>query len=258
MTDRTAHFARRRALLLLTIWLFSCASMADGPSIGRVQVSIWPEYDDPGVLAIYEGRFKDASSFPIKTAFLVPKGAIINDACSLSHDGQHFCQLYTVKETEEFDEIEVYLPYPNFYLSYHFSAFSTEQDDRSFSHQIKLNHRVELMEVDIQQPLRSSAFSISPGGGKLKMSDGSSHFQYEFTDIAAGENRSFDIAYTKQDREPSVDIKYSRMTGPKVFSSPYETQRDFRLFVYLMFGTGLAGIALISLLLWRSRRAGVA
>src|SRR3989338_7673899 len=63
-------------------------------SIGRMKVSIMPEYDDPSVLAIYDGRFEEVSNYPIKTSFLIPRGSVISDACSLSHEGQHFCQLY--------------------------------------------------------------------------------------------------------------------------------------------------------------------
>jgi hypothetical protein len=218
-----------------------------------MQVAIWPEYDDPGVLAIYDGKFEDVTQFPIKTSFLVPKGAVINDACSLSHEGQHFCQLYTVKETPDFDEVEVYLPYPNFYLSFHFTAFDIAREKRAFSYRIKSNHSIDRLEVDIQQPLRSSEFQISPGDGQLKVTNDENHYYYAYDDVETSAERVFNIGYVKHDSMPSVDIKYSRMTGPKVFSSPYETQRNFRMFVYLMFGTGVGGVILLMLWLFRAR-----
>lgn len=88
-------------------------------SIGRMRVSIWPEHDDPSLLVIYDGRFEDVSSYPVTTSFLVPAGSVISDACSLSHEGQHFCQLYKTRNQGEFDEVSLTLPYPNFYLSFH-------------------------------------------------------------------------------------------------------------------------------------------
>jgi hypothetical protein len=233
--------------LLLSPWV-----VADDLSIGRMQVAIWSEYDDPSVLTIYDGRFEDVTRFPIKTSFLVPKGSIISDACSLSHDGQHFCQLYTIKNMPEYDEVEVYLPYPNFYLSFHFTPFDVSLEKRAFNYPIRSNHPIARLEVDIQQPLRSTEFHISPDDGQLKVTDNQNHFYYSYEDVGKHSEKAFGIEYTKQDIMPSVDIKYSRMTGPKIFSSPYETQRNFRMVVYLISGSGVSGVVL--LLLWLVRR----
>ena len=239
-------------VLLLAVCLLSALnSAADELSIGRMQVAIWPEYDDQTVLAIYEGRFEDVSRFPIKTSFPVPKGSIINDACSLSHEGQHFCQLYTINETPDFDEVQVYLPYPNFYLSFHYAAFDIANEKREFSHRIRSNHLVQRLDVDIQQPLRSEAFNLSPNDGELKVFNNENHYFFGYDDIEQGDSKTFDISYVKHDNKPSVDIKYSRMTGPKVFSSPYETQRNIRMIMYVAFGTGIVG--LFSLVLWLLR-----
>jgi hypothetical protein len=80
---------KKRLEILLIIYVLSGACFAaDDLSIGRMQVAIWSEYDDSSVLAIYDGRFQDVTQFPIKTSFLVPNGSIINDACSLPHEGK--------------------------------------------------------------------------------------------------------------------------------------------------------------------------
>ncbi len=65
----------------------SIADPAQDLTIGRMRVAIWPEYDDRSVLAIYDGKLDNASRYPLKTSFLVPKGSVINDACSLSFEG---------------------------------------------------------------------------------------------------------------------------------------------------------------------------
>lgn len=95
---RTKPLARVSVCLLLTLLIFSAPVYASDLSIGRMRVSIWPEYDDPGILAIYDGRFKDDTSFPAEAVFYIPEGASISDACSLSPKGQHFCQLFSQKK----------------------------------------------------------------------------------------------------------------------------------------------------------------
>ena len=231
-------------------------------SIGRMRVSIWPEYDDRSILAIYDGKLHGASSFPLKTSFLLPKGVVINDACSLSFEGQHFCQLYKTIDRGAFAEVRLLLPYPNFYLSFHTPQIDTEAERRELDYRIKTNHTIKTLNVDIQQPLRATEFTISPPAnaatsqaeGKLSMIRGFTHFGYTLADISEGQESTFKIAYLKTDPNPSVDIKYASMTGPKIWGSPYEVQRNVRTVIYILFGTGTLGISVVAVWFIRSRR----
>ncbi len=268
---RSTRYFSRLVLLLLTVLLFGCGEeeskrirINEAPedlSIGRMRVLIWPEYDDRSILAVYDGRFKDASSFPLTTSFLVPKGAIINDACSLSFEGQHFCQLYKTIDRGIYDEVRLLLPYPNFYLSFHTSPIDTGTANRSLDYRIKASHPIEAMEVDIQQPLRSAEFSISPvknAAASMKPSEarGFNHYAYTLKDVTKGEESLFKISYLKDDPNPSVDIKYATMTEPRVWVSPYETQKNVKTFVYILFGTSAFGLlaVIVGFILFRKRK----
>jgi hypothetical protein len=231
-------------------------------SVGRMRVAIWPEYDDRSMLVIYDGKLETGSSFPLETSFLIPRGALINDACSLSYDGQHFCQLYKTTNKGEYDEVRLTLPYPNFYLSFHTQAIDVEAEKRTLEYRIKASHPISTMEVDIQQPLRSTAFDITPptaaastrAPGSVSIVKGFNHFAYKLDDIPAGEQNVFAMKYVKRDPNPSVDIKYASMDGPRVWGSPYETQRHARTFVYALFGSGLLGVAAVLIWLIRVRK----
>lgn len=237
---------------------------AEGPDIGRMKVSIMPEYDDASVLAIYDGRFEGAASYPIKTSFLIPKGSVISDACSLSHEGRHFCQLYKTVNRGRYDEVSLLLPYPNYYLSFHTPRLDTSAERKEIQYPIKSNHRVRRMEVDIQQPLRSTAFSVSPPqnavlsgeGAAARASDGFSHVIYRLEDVGMNQEIAFSIGYLKSDPNPSVDIKYASMREPQTPETSYEDQRNIKTMIYLLFATGALGI--MALLAWylRSKRAG--
>ena len=225
-------------------------------------MAIWPEYDDRSVLAIYDGKLDDASRYPLKTSFLVPKGSVINDACSLSFEGQHFCQLYKTTDRGIYDEVRLLLPYPNFYLSFHTPQLNTEAERREFDYRIKANHRIKTMEVDIKQPLRATDFNISPprkavrsrAEAELSMVKGFKHFFYTLTSVSEGQEAVFEINYRKTDPNPSVDIKYASMTGPRVWGSPYETQRHVRGVVYILFGTAVLGLVAVAVWLFRFRK----
>ena len=230
--------------------------------IGRMKVAIMPEYDDPSVLAIYDGKFEDVSSYPIKTSFLIPKGSVISDACSLSHEGRHFCQLYKTVNRGEHDEVSLLLPYPNFYLSFHTPRFDAKGERKEFDYLIKANHPVKIMEVDIQQPLRSTAFNISPPGsaalseksGAISVIKGFNHFTYKLEGVSKGQESAFKIKYIKSDPKPSVDIKYTSMESPQTQGAPYETQRNIKAIIYILFGTGVFGIMAVVAWFFRSRK----
>lgn len=231
-------------------------------SIGRMKVSIMPEYDDPSVLAIYDGKFEEVSSYPIKTSFLIPKGSVISDACSLSHEGQHFCQLYKTINRGNHDEVSLLLPYPNFYLSFHTPQLDVKLEKKEIDYQIKANHPIKTMEIDIQQPLRSAAFNISPpknaalsqDNASISVIKGFSHSIYKLENIAKDQENEFKISYLKSDPQPSVDIKYTSMKEPQTPGTSYETQRNIKTVIYVLFGTG--AFAIMALVTWyfRSRK----
>lgn len=230
-------------------------------SIGRMKVAIMPEYDDPSVLVVYDGKFEEVSSYPIKTSFLIPKGSVISDACSLSHEGQHFCQLYRTVNRGAHDEVSLLLPYPNFYLSFHTPRLDIEKEKKELNYLIKANHPIKTLEIDIQQPLRSTEFKILPPGGAAHLEKGDAisvikgfnHFTYKLEGVAKGQESTFNIAYLKSDPNPSVDIKYTAMRTPQTQSAPYEGQRNIKAIIYVLFGTGVLCIAAVAAWFFRSR-----
>ena len=68
---------------------------------------------------------------------------------------------------------------------------------------------------------------------------GFEHYGYVFENVSKGKAIGFKIEYVKKDRLPSVDIKYSPMTEPKTWDSPYETPRRKWVILYVAGGVGL-------------------
>ncbi|MBI5286051.1 MAG: cytochrome c-type biogenesis protein CcmH [Deltaproteobacteria bacterium] len=223
-------------------------------TIGRMRVAIWPEYDDPGVLVIYDGRFKDDLAFPAETSFLIPKGAVISDACSLSPKGQHFCQLYKVIDYADVSEVRLKLPFPNFYLSFHIEPFEARKEEKQFRYIIKVNHPIDRLEVNIQRPLRSEGFKVTPEAIEKAEAKGFELYNYAFDNVPKGKVLGFKVEYVKKDTLSSVDIKYSPMAGPKVWGSPYETQKKVSTILYSVAGMG--ALLLIGLLWFLLRGRG--
>ena len=229
---------------LAYLFLFANQVLASDLSIGRMRVAIWPEYDDPGILAIYDGRFKDENLFPTETAFLIPADAAISDACSLSPKGQHFCQLYKQKNAGNNDEVSMKLPYPNFYLSFHINPFREKKDNRTFTYAIKVNHPTDKLEVEIQRPLRAEGFSIMPQPEEKTEKKGFEHYSYLFENVPKGKVLEFNVEYVKKDSQPSVNIKYSPMNQP----APAGIPAAVRPLTVIYIAGGVGVLAMIGLL----------
>lgn len=244
------------ALILSVFILYSQPAYASDLEIGRMRVAIWPEYDSAGVLFIYDGKFKDNGVFPTESSFLLPAGSVISDACSLSPKGQHFCQLYKQKNIGEADEVSMKLPYPNFYLSFHSDPFAASGEKRVLNHTIKANHKIDKLEIDIQSPLRAEGFGISkPEGFEVSDKKGFTHYEKVFEGVEKGQVIEVSIEYSKPDRTPSVDIKYTPMSAPENANapSPYQRQKSVLVLGYVTAGAGLVLLIGLMYLVFRSK-----
>lgn len=267
---RLAHLAAGALLALLLAGCGDRGGPGDGVDsgkllIGRMKVALMPEYDDPSMLVIYDGRFAQAPGYPLKTSFLIPKGAVISDACSLSHEGQHFCQLYQIKSRGEHDEVSLTLPYPNFYLAFHTAERAGAAPQKAVDYVIKANHAIQTLEIDIQEPLKSSAFSVTapkdarppqdqPGSSLIR---GFQHQFYRMENVAYAQEARFQLRYEKSDPGPSVDLKYTSMRPQQLGSAPYEAQRNAKVLVYALFGSGaLVVLALGAWFFWKRKKTG--
>lgn len=237
----------RRGLLLAFLFILivtgcdekskSGDSSTPGLKIGRMKVSIWPEYDTQGVLVIYEGKFADKDRFPARASFIFPKGVKeLTDACSLSPQGQHFCQLYEVLQKENHSEATLKLPYADFFIDFQYNPFN-RGEKRDFEYTILSKYPIGFLEVNVQQPLRSSEFNVTPISLNETQDKGFRYLHYTYEDVSEGKEISFLVSYTKQDSRPSVDIKFSSMTQPGTLSSN-------RGFIILLIG----GVLLLVLL----------
>jgi len=189
--------------------------------IGRMKVTLMPEYESPGVLVIQEGKFTDLTAFPAYVRFNLPmKVTKLTDTCSLSPGGQHFCQLYDIKTEGGKKFVNIGLPYSGFFVDYKYVPFSVKANSkREFTYTIEVPYYIHTLEVHIQEPYRSSNFTISPAGGEPYEKNDFKYLKYVYKHVKLGEQKIFKIAYFKVDAQPSVDIKYTGMAKTGVFQN---------------------------------------
>src|SRR3990170_7655084 len=190
-------------------------SNASDLKIGRMKVSIMPEYESPDVLVVYEGKFADKDAFPNQVNFTLPKGVTkLTDVCSLSPGGQHFCQLYNIIDKGEYNETSVKLPYSDFFIDFKYSPFKVKSGKfvRDFEYIIKSIYPVDILEVSIQEPLRTKDFELFPKPLNKVSKKDLNYYNYTLKDVKQGQDIKFKIKYIKEDNRSSVNIKFSAMS----------------------------------------------
>ena len=188
---------------------------SDNPlTIKTMKLSVWPEYDDPRVLVIYQGEFADGSAFPQPVMFPVPLGSEINQVCAIKQPGdEHLCQLYDTKSNQDNLEISYTLPIPTYFLEYYWDGIKG-QPDKSFIYKYVSPYAIDRLEVDVQQPLKATDFKLGQTYASVTSdSTGMKYYHYVFNDVKQGQVISLDASYTKPDNKPSVAKKETSGVG---------------------------------------------
>lgn len=188
------------------------ASAEDGPRFKRIKVSIWPEYDAPSVLVMYQGDLADDVQTPATVRYTLPQGAKVHAAAEIDASGQYLEVTPQVVEGE------------NPGASYTFNQRSTQFEfyfqpvdgagRREIAYTVRVPGPTGLLQVEVQKPLRATNF-VAPPGASATYSDkeGFQYQRYDYNDVAAGREIALQIAYDKPDAEPSVKPQQTQPGG---------------------------------------------
>lgn len=207
---------RRRALiggdLILALALFTALSMllvrpvaADETlSINKLKVQVMPEYDEPRVLVIYQGEFDGPADFNKKVSFKLPKDADVAEVCGLKKpNDEHLCQLYETTRADDGLILTYNLPVRDFYFEFYYNPVQGA-GERNIDFNFVGTYKTESLELEVQQPLRSSDFKLQPEAQQVSDAQGFKHYTYSFQKVEPEKPVLLKMSYSKQDSNPSV------------------------------------------------------
>ena len=175
-------------------------------SFKNVQLWINPEYDDPRLLVMLEGKI-DGVEAPARVRFLVPKAAEMYSAGSMDAQG-----VYSGGPPDRqpsgipgWDEISYEVKTDTFRVEY-YDSIILGNPEKSISYDFRCLYPISGLEVIVQQPRKASDFTAKPAGQGFVDNHGFNSFQYTYAGLDEGLPLHFDITYKKSDRRPSLDI----------------------------------------------------
>lgn len=178
---------------------------ATGLTMTRVRLSIWPEYDEPRVLVILRGEMAPRQAFPGTITLPLPKGAEIIGAGIISDQDQLLVHPHHVVPGDTLDSLQLNLPTPRFFVEFYYQPFATSTAEKRFTYSSPATYPIELLEVEIQQPLQAVHFTVEPPAMERRTDPQKfTYHQYVYRDVSQGQSHTFQIDYTKTSATPSV------------------------------------------------------
>lgn len=204
-----AHLLTCSLLFVTILFLPHLAQAQETPSIQQLHIQVMPEFDDPRVLVIVQGRLAaESEAFPYSVTFYVPAEAQINQMATMDvATGQTAPQAYETSPhptDPRWTAVTYTLDNAHFFYEFYYTPYATGAD-KQFTYAFNSPLPVDDLLVEIQKPRTAEAFSLEPAANISRVDNfGLTLYQFPLGALAAGKEAVIDITYTKDDPTPSV------------------------------------------------------
>ncbi|MDW7675560.1 MAG: hypothetical protein SCK28_13610 [Bacillota bacterium] len=199
--------------LMIIFSLNSVAFANEEITAGEIYVSVWPEYDEPGVLVIYSGEVKNNSSeaFDGYIRFNVPNEMDKAEMVCETEQGM-LCVIYQVEEMGDYKQISWKVTKPiapggtlPFMLEYYYDPIQGETD-KTIEFEFVPTYDMLSLVWDVKEPFNSTGFTIEPSlDSRGQDNNGFNTYRATNYNISKEEAQNLTIKYTRTSTEPSID-----------------------------------------------------
>jgi hypothetical protein len=180
------------------------------PDIQQLRIQVMPEFDDPRVLVIIQGRLAASdTTFPVPVTFRVPRGAQINQMAVMDvATGATAPQSFDARpdpDDARWSLVTYTLDNAHFFYEYYYDPLAGGAD-KQFTYTFSSPQRVMELLLEVQQPLAATDFTLDPLPTIARHDEalGFTYHQFSVGALAGGEETAVTVSYTKTDPEPSM------------------------------------------------------
>ncbi len=204
-TIHSAIFAGIFLALILSP-LLSQPSLAQTPvqaqaiTFQSALVNIWPEYDQPSVLVIYNVTLASNVTLPATLNLRIPAAAGKPNAVAMEDSAGLYNLNYTVSAAGDWVEVKVTTPVPQIRVEYYDPTLKKSGNQRDFTFHWPSNYTVENLTIKIQQPPTATNMAFRPDIGPGRSdTDGLTYYTLVAGKVDAGTPLELSFSYTKPD-----------------------------------------------------------
>jgi len=256
-------FPRLRWLWLLVALAWAGLSPSAAAAVQRlpaVQVALWPEYDRPGVLVMYDLHLPTDTPLPAEVALRIPArvrapsavavrtsdGRLLNAEYRIEADPQSTAwRVVMVTATEQIVHVEYYDP-----------GLEIDGAARRFVYQWPGDWEVGTLTIEVQHPRTGVAIAITPEPARVETrSDSLRYYLLEFTAVKAGQEVQVEVAYQNPTGELTMPPEQMpALSGEATVTPVAEPVQTWSPKAPLLLA--LVGVVLLFLAAWLYRRGG--
>ncbi|MEW6142918.1 MAG: zinc-ribbon domain-containing protein [Chloroflexota bacterium] len=192
------------ALVLSLLPLGGTLFAAEPASFQQVKLWVYPEYDDLRLLVMLEGKIVGTAA-PATVRFLVPSAAEMYSAGSMDTQGRYSGGPPARKPSNipGWDEISYEVKTNTFRVEY-YDPVIKGNPDKTISYEFRTLYPISDLSVAVQEPLRSTGFSVSPKASSTSLVQGFTEHLFSYQNVTPERPLRFEITYTKSDPHPSI------------------------------------------------------
>ncbi|HEX8991706.1 MAG TPA: zinc ribbon domain-containing protein [Anaerolineales bacterium] len=203
------------------LWLPYAARAQSLITLSTLQVQLWPEYDQPKMLVIYDFRLPVGVKLPVSVSMSIPKEAHLVAVASQAADGSLLNTDYigpTIDATWQTITIQIQTA-TTYHLEY-YQALTRSGNQRQFTYRWPGNYAVDHLSMSIRVPPETTSIVTDPDMKSTNGADGTSSLTKDFGALPAGQQLPVQVTYTRTTDALSVPQESVQPSKPIGSSTP--------------------------------------
>ena len=200
------------SLILLVLWISSLQSsiaFAQQPAgeLDSVQISFWPDFDDPSVLVLITGQLPENTPLPAQVSIPIPENAQINAVASIDEAGMASIDFDTADGNVTF-----VISSPRFRVEY-YAPYQQDGLSRSYDFEWIADVAVAELSAEVQQPANANTLTSEPAASNMftNQTDGLFYHVLDSRPVPVGTSYQLSFQY---------DMASDALTVGQVTSAP--------------------------------------
>jgi hypothetical protein len=244
-------------ILVLGALAFPFSARAQTPvTLSSFQVQLWPEYDQPSVLVIYDFTLPTATKLPLNIPVRFPKDGNLIAVASQAADGSLLNTSYLGPSVGDvWQTITVQIKTEATYHLEYYEPLSKSGNLRQFAYLWPGDFAVDDFGITVRVPPDTTNITTNPTMESIQGTDGTPYLKKDFGAVGLGQQVPVRLTYTKTSDTLSASQQDLRPSQPLGANTPGRVM----LSNYLPYILGVLGLALIiggSVYFWQSSRGG--
>ena len=225
--------------------------------LAGIQIQLWPEYDQPSMLVIYDFQVATSTALPTSINIRIPKDAKLTAVAQTAANGLINAEYDGPTVVGDWQVVSVKIADLATYHVEYYEPLARTGTARQFTYVWPADYVADDFSVSVRIPTDTTEATTAPAMPESTGKDGITYLQNDFGAVTAGQQFSLSLNYTKT--SDTLDVPQQNVQP----SAPLNSETPGRVMFsnYLPYILGALGVILIIgglIYFWRSSRSSQA